>query len=467
VAYDLGGPTLTSVTSYFYRYFDRYVDGTFYNSGYIGSLLDGAGILGLDGNLDGYVIGNVASPVHYRIWTQQFTQEVRLLSSPYVPGGTPLTWIAGIYYSDQKLDSRDYETAPGLNQTLVNVYGTGFLTSAAFLQALGGPSVPVFPDDAVYLQNKLFGERQAAVFGEATYHFSAKFGATVGLRYTDARDSLTRLGEFYFSTGSPPAIKVVDHGNPITPKFGLTYYVNSHIITYLTATKGFRLGGPNRPLPSFCPQTPTSYAADSLWSYETGVKSRLLNDTLSVTGDVFYIDWSKIQVDINLPCTFDYYTNAGNAKSYGSEMQVQFKPLPSLLLTVAAGYTHATLTQDVPALGITAGQDVPGVPRWSLDFSSRYSMPIGARLMGYVAADWNYVGSSHGTVGITDPDYNRPSYAVMGLSGGVNYGDWQVAVFARNVFNDQKIIQRPNLQTVNRGYTLTPRTIGLSVDRLF
>lgn len=467
VNYDLGGPSLTSVTSYFYRYFDRYVDGTFYNSGYIGSLMDGAGITGLDGNLDGYIIGNIASPVHYTIWTQQFSQEVRLLSSPYVPGGSKLTWIVGLYYSDQKVDSRDFETAPGLNQTLVDVYGPGFTTSPAFLQALSGPTPPVFPNDTVYLQNKLFGERQAAAFGETTYHFTRKLAATAGLRYTVARDSLVRLGEFFFATGSPPAINVVDHGYPLTPKVGLTYDVNSQVTTYFTASKGFRLGGPNRPLPSFCPSTPASFATDSLWSYEAGAKSRLLDNRLSITGDVFYIDWSKIQVDINLPCTFDYYTNAGNARSYGSEMEVHYKPVSSVLLGVAAGYTHATLTEDVPALAITAGEDVPGVPRWSVDLSTRYSKPIGASLVGYVTADWNYVGASHGTVGVTDPDYSRPSYAVLGLSGGVNYGDWQLSLFARNVFNDQKIIQRPNLQTVNRGYTLTPRTIGVSVDRLF
>jgi iron complex outermembrane receptor protein len=35
-------------------------------------------------------------------------------------------------------------------------------------------------------------------------------------------------------------------------------------------------------------------------------------------------------------------------------------------------------------------------------------------------------------------------------------------MFVKNLFNDQTIIQRPNLQTVNRGYTLVPRTIGIS-----
>jgi outer membrane receptor protein involved in Fe transport len=65
-------------------------------------------------------------------------------------------------------------------------------------------------------------------------------------------------------------------------------------------------------------------------------------------------------------------------------------------------------------------------------------------------------------VGVTDPDYIRPSYEVVGLNAGVNYRAWELSLFAKNLFNAQEIIQRPNLQTVNRGYTLRPRTIGLS-----
>lgn len=53
---------------------------------------------------------------------------------------------------------------------------------------------------------------------------------------------------------------------------------------------------------------------------------------------------------------------------------------------------------------------------------------------------------------------------IAGLNAGADFHDWEFTVFVKNAFNDQKIIQRPNLQTVNRGYTVTPRTIGLSAE---
>ena len=332
---------------------------------------------------------------------------------------------------------------------------------------LGGPTVPVFPNDAVYLNNKLFNERQFAGFGEATYHITPELRATVGFRYLTARTSLLRIGEFYFATGAPPATTVVDRARPATPKFALTYDINDDTSVYFTASKGFRLGGPNRPLPSFCPKTPESYGPDSLWNYEVGVKSRLMNGKLSIAGDAFYIDWKNIQVDINLACTFDYNTNAGAARSYGSETEIRYRPISSLTLGLAGGYTNATLTTDVPALSITRGQTIPGVPRWSVDFSTRFNKAIGTDFTGFATGDWNYVGASHGTVGMSDPDYNRPSYAVFGLTTGANYKGWEISLFAKNVFNEQKVIQRPNLQTVNRGYTLTPRTIGISGELRF
>jgi hypothetical protein len=70
----------------------------------------------------------------------------------------------------------------------------------------------------------------------------------------------------------------------------------------------------------------------------------------------------------------------------------------------------------VPALSISSGQQIPGVPRWSADLSAQFRTPVTPTLAGFATADWNYVGASHGTVGVTDPDYVRPSYTVAGLT---------------------------------------------------
>jgi iron complex outermembrane receptor protein len=463
--------TLTSVTSYFYRRFVRTVDGTAYNSGFLGTAyLDQAAppITGLDGNLDGYLVGNVASPVHYTVSTRQISEELRFASPKFAQGSNPFTWIGGAYYSHQKLDSMDYENAPGISNVIATVYGAAVQTAV-----FGGP----FANDFLYLQHKIYAEQQYAPFGELTYNFSSALRLTAGLRYIKSRITLNRTGDGFINGGPTISAATID-GSATTPKVALTYDVDDATTTYLTASKGTRLGGPNRPVPTVVcgpdlaaiglTAAPNGYGADSLWNYEGGVKSRLLDGRLSVTGDLFYVNWKNIQEDINLPtCGFDFNTNVGSGKSYGTEAEIRFKPVSDWLFGLAAGYTHATLTSNQPSLGIQDGDPLPGAPTWNADASVEYDLHFTDAVKGFTTADWNWVGSSHGAVLKTDPDYNRPTYSLLGLNAGVDYETWEIAVFAKNVLNDQKIIQRPNLQSVNRGYTLTPRTIGLSASFRF
>jgi iron complex outermembrane recepter protein len=482
--YDTGWGDITSVTSYFHRRFVRTVDGTQYNSGFLGSAyLDQASsnpvtgapgpITGLDGNLDGYLVGNVPSPVHYTVSTKQISQEVRVASKPYVPGQGAFTWIAGAFYSHQKIDSLDYEDAPGITNTIASLYGTPILNAV-----FGGP----FPNDFLYLQHKFYDEDQYAPFGELTYNFSGALRVTAGFRYIKSRVSLNRVGDGFINNGfaasAPVTSEATMHGSATTPKIAATYDIDDNVSTYLTVSKGTRLGGPNRPVPvTVCgsdlaaiglTKAPDSYSADSLWNYEGGVKSRLLDGRLSVTGDVFYIHWKNIQEDINLPtCGFDFNDNVGSGLSVGTETEIKFKPVSNLTLGLAAGYTHATLTSDQPSLNIQKGDAIPDAPQWSADFSTQYDVPLSDRVKGFATTDWNWTGTSHGTVLKMDPDYRRPAYNILGLTAGIDYDAWEFALFAKNLRNEQTIIQRPNLQSVNRGYTLTPRTIGISASLKF
>jgi iron complex outermembrane receptor protein len=471
IADEFSWGSVTSVTSYFYRYFTRDLDGTFYNTGYLGTVfLDQAvpPITGLDGNLDGYLVGNVAGPIRYTVNTNQISQEVRVASKPFEPGRSPFTWIAGGFYSHQTLDSMDYETAPGFNNVITTLYGPAVLSSV-----FGGP----LPNDYLFLQHKVFKEQQYAPFGELTYNFSTSLRLTAGARYIKSRISLDRVGDGVINGGRAVSQSTMN-GTATTPKAALTYDIDEATTTYLTISKGIRLGGPNRPVPtSVCgpdlanlgfAAAPNSYSADSLWNYELGAKSRLFDGRLSVTGDVFYINWKNIQETLPLPtCGFDFVTNVGSGKSYGTEGEIKFKPVAGLTLGIAAGYTHATLTSDQPSLGIVNGDPIPGAPKWNADASTEYDLRLTDSVKGFASADWNWVGSSHGTVLKTDPDYDRPTYSLLGMNVGIDYEAWEFALFAKNLLNDQKIIQRPNLQSVNRGYTLTPRTIGVSASFKF
>jgi len=481
VNYDLGWGDVTSVSSYLYRRLDRTTDGTGENSEYYGETLDGAGVTGLDGNLHGAQIAALGSPVYYNSLNAQLSQEIRLASKPYSGTGLPISWIGGLYYSDDKVSNEDNEFIPGFNQTFTSLYGAAQFNNPAL--GFGGP----LPNGGqVYLSDRNYDERQYSAFGEVNYYITPALRATFGLRYLFANESLLRLGDYAFvNTTAASDLQTQEaphtHDYAATPKFALNYDIDSDSSVYGTASKGFRLGGPNREVPSSICATgssslstyglanaPTSYGSDSLWNYELGGKFRALDNRLTVNPSIFYIDWKGIQQDFPLnSCGFDFFANAGTAASYGGELEIQAKPIPELTLGLTSGYTHAAFTQSLPNLGIEKGDPVEGVPRWSTTFSADYTTSITNSIDGFVRANYAMTGESHGVLNRTDPDYDRPSYGLLGASVGVAYGSWEFSIFGKNLTNDTKIIQQAAINTVEYGYTARPLTIGISANAHF
>jgi hypothetical protein len=110
---------------------------------------------------------------------------------------------------------------------------------------------------------------------------------------------------------------------------------------------------------------------------------------------------------------------------------------------------------------------VEGVPDWSSNVSLGYTKPIAANVNGIARVNYSYVGTSHGTLDPTDADFERPSYGLAGASIGASFDQWQVSLFVKNVFDNQKIYQTPSHADVPLGLVLTPRIIGLSASGRF
>jgi iron complex outermembrane receptor protein len=471
IKYDAGFADFTSVTSDYTRNAPFNYDGTVFNSVYIGQcFLDGLcgapPIPDLNGNLSGSQISALPSPAIDGFFTRQISQELRFNSKPYTAGGSPLTWVAGAYFQKSDDSISDYEYIPGFNTTFTNLYG-----SAVLNDVFGGP----LPDDLVFFGRYHFQEKQYSVFGDATFHVNEALRISAGLRYLTARLDVNRSAGGFFNGGdSSIAEKSKDHA--LTPKFSVEYDLNQKAMAYATASKGFRLGGPNTPVISFCDSdlanlgltaAPGSYGHDSLWNYELGVKARPTG-RVSVNTAVFYDRWSQLQQSIALPtCGSGFTTNLGAARSYGAEADVTALLAEGLTASVSGGYTHATLTDSVPSMNIAAGARVEGVPDWSSTASLEYRRNITAALGGVVRGNYSYVGNSHGTLVATDPDYQRPAYGLAGASIGAVYNEWEISIYAKNLFNEQKIIQTPSHATVPIGFVLMPRTIGLSVSGKF
>src|SRR3546814_3539934 len=116
-------------------------------------------------------------------------------------------------------------------------------------------------------------------------------------------------------------------------------------------------------------------------NYEIGYKARLLGGRLLIDADVFYMDYEDIQQSDQDGAGF-FISNAATARSYGLEVQTQWRLASSTFLNVGVGYVDARYRE----FGDRSGNDLPRAPRLtgsvSLDLSreaSRKSTRLNSR----------------------------------------------------------------------------------------
>lgn len=472
VNYDLGGPTLTSVTSDYTRNAPYLYDGTAFNSIFIGQcFLDGLcgspPVLDLQGHLSGSKIEALPAPAHDVFFERQVSEELRVASRAYTGSGLPLTWVAGLYFVDSMTRADDVEYISNFNETFTGLYGPQVLTSV-----FGGP----LPNQVIYQRTNRFEEKQYSVFGDVSYYITGALKLSIGARYLSAHQSFARTGDGFFN-GGPTSDSASARDHATTPRASVNYEVTEQTAVYATFSKGFRLGAPNPFVPTqFCAKdlanlglavAPSAYTHEDLLNYEVGVKSQPVK-WASINASAFYIKWNSLQQSFSLPtCGFAFSTNVGAARSFGGELEMTVRPTSALTFNAAGGYTNATLTQAVPILGIQHGTPIEGVPRWNGTVAGEFRRPLTASFSGFLRGNYNYTGASHGTLRVSDADYNRPAYGLAGASLGTTHGDWEFGIYATNLFNDQKVIQTPDHATLPVGFTLRPRTVGVSASGRF
>ena len=487
----LGFADLTSITSYVGRRVLRQADGTYYNSEPIAAdTLDTVGAPPYSDHIaeNNNILGNLASPVDFTDHFNTWTQELRL-SSP--ADQQRIHWVGGIFVSDQEWSHLDYETVPGMSAAFQNIYGYNINADPLLNPTIGTPSYNPneWANDLVYTVDDHNNVTQYAVFGQIDFDVTSRLHVSVGDRYVKAKESLTEFGAGYFEFGNAGTngIPYQQSANfsTSTPKATITYDLSSQASFYASAGKGFRLGGATSPNTNVAcvagllelgdKNAPETYGPDHLWSYEIGTKALLFDKTLSVNADVYYIDWTAIQQTITIPiCGGAFNANVGDAKAFGSEIEVRYKPpvIQGLTLGVNLGGEHAYITSSTNSLTAAVGQDVLYTPEYTASVVANYNWHVTGSIQGFLRTDYEYTGKSFGSYVIStatspNPSYINPAYSVVNLSTGVDVGKFEVALFAKNLFDDRTILQSPLIDGEIQGYTLRPLTVGLSFQAKF
>jgi iron complex outermembrane receptor protein len=476
---DLGFANLIAVTGNYERQFTRTLDSSIYDNlaVYLCNPMDtaiectdnaGNPIYGAPDGLFN-ALNNRPSQTFYSNTVRQWSEEVRLVSKPYVPGESalPLTWIAGLYYSDEHTTSTDTEYVKGANQ-LFNQYGVSTSDPNVLYGTFPGA---IGPNGEVFQGVTSYDTAQYAVFGEGTYYPLPNLRLTAGARYQFARDGEGTFQNYFYDYGDPGLVTSVSHFYTFLPKFAVSYDITPDDTIYANASKGFRLGSENRRItyvpgdanasgtPSYDlaqlglhENSPSSFGPDKLWNFEIGDKGRLLGGRISYTADFFYILWSDIQTEVPLVTSGDeFQTNAGSATSYGAEFEIRGRITDDITAGLSGSIVNATLDHGVEVngnliQGTEPGEKVPGVPEFNFSADIRKNFIVSDTVSGFVAMAPSWVGDSHGDVINGNPDYKRPSYITLDASAGIDIGRWEFTVFGKNLTNNNKIIQRPDIQ---------------------
>jgi iron complex outermembrane recepter protein len=431
VNYDFGPAKLTSVTSYYdrRRFFQNDID---YFTGEIG-------------------LPRAFSPLTYTART--VTQELRLASE----GEGPLSWVVGSYFEDR------HEVA---------------------LQSVSPAGEPV-PPPAEQLVNidRIANTRQYAVFGEANYKFTQQLTFTAGLRASRIDGDNTAIDDGVLYGG-----RTVQQGSntndPVTPRAILSYKPDDNAQVYVQASKGFRIGGVNPGLPPCLAQNgctvnvKSTFDPDSLWNYEIGTKLQLFDRRVSLDADVFYIDWSDIQVNVDRGDGFNGFMNAGKAVTKGVELSGSAQLNTHLRIGGQFTYTEGKITELGPGLAATGvaavGDAVPAVPKISTSGFAEWGTAFAGEAWGYVRGDVSYITTRYGDFASEQPIPLRP-YGLGNFRVGIDRGLYSASLFVSNVADRRAMLSVQNFSGVHDGepyswlrYNVNiPRTIGLNFSRRF
>jgi outer membrane receptor protein involved in Fe transport len=376
---------------------------------------------------------------------RKWTEELRLTSH----AGQKLEWLIGGYYT--------HET--GLIAQDVNAFNLGSLTTP--------PGLPLLARLSINSKYEEF-----AGFANATLHLTDKLSVAAGGRYSHNQQHGEQVVDGALEGGLTVFPPVESHDDVFTYSVAPRYDITDHVSAYARVAKGFRPGGPNLLPPGAPADTPLTYGADTIMSYEGGLKADLFGRRMSLDVSAFYLDWQNIQLNAVIN-SIGINANGGTAVSKGVEFTITGRPVEGLTLSANGTFDSAHLTSDTPPIvGGFKGDRLPYAPKWALTLNGDYEHTLTGRLDGFAGATLAFVGAQSGD---WDPGYqgvfghrvNLPGYTRLDLRAGVRQDRWSVQAYVKNATNSLGVLfATPFGQVPNNALGITPtrpRTIGAEV----
>ncbi len=428
---DLGGASLTSITSYQdwkYDYSREDVDGTDMNL--LGALTGGAANGGLF----------QGGPFH----ATSFTQEVRVTSD----GSGPLKYLAGVYYSDASTD-RAFTRGP---VTLLASWD-----STASTRSLAG-------------------------FAQLDYDITetTRIGGGIRLNNEKIGVKFTNLQIPKVAPANNATCLVTcvgsDSETAVTYKISLQQDLADRVMAFATFATGYKGQGFDVSSGFTPAKAATPVNAEHSKAYEIGIKSRLFDNRLQLNLTGFWTDYNDFQaqagvIDAATGLVQLGLNNVGKLRTKGIELEMSAEPVSGFRIDGSAAYVDAKI-RAFPAANCFAGQAVtpqvgsapmgvgcfdadgtgPGTtriqnlagtslansPKFKFNLGGVYTFALGGSGMkGVFGLNYQYQTKVNFDL-FQNPLTVQPAYGVLNGSIGLDGGEdspLKLTLFVNNVFN--------------------------------
>ena len=416
----------------------------------------------IDGGYGGYSINNVpvamgpgfipfssesadGIPEH-----DQYTQELRLSSN----FAGDLNYQVGLFYFDEALTIENYSYDTAANGAL-----NGYVLQQQDTKAW-------------------------AVFGSVDYTFTDDFKVTAGLRYSDDEKEFSANRTLSPAGGGALFLTENPSDDHISWDISSNYKINDDVNWYARIANSFR--APSIQGRILFGDEVTVAKSETVTSYETGIKSDVLDGRGRVNATVFYYQMDDQQLTaVGGGANFNRLVNADKTTGYGFELDTEWVLTDELNATFNLSYNKTELKDNDLAVAVCAqctvkdptfqvpgafgpedraildGNSLPHAPEWISNLTLRYTKELaGGDFFAYTDISYR---SEIDFFLYESVEFEGKSLLETGLRAGYAWAEgdyeYEVSAFVRNMFDEQQVIGAIDFNN-NTGMVNEERYIG-------
>ncbi|MEX0298632.1 MAG: TonB-dependent receptor, partial [Kordiimonas sp.] len=303
---------------------------------------------------------------------------------------------------------------------LNGVFGFYYLNASAsndFDVVLGQLGRSAFGSELVAYTGGKVDTKAWSLFADLTYDVTEAFAVSVGGRYTQDKRTADIFRGSYLGQGSPffgndAAVFLSASSDfesertfkDFSPRITLDYKFSDDAKIYAGFSRGFKAGSFDpRGANITSPEVENGFDAETLDSYEAGLKATWWDGRARTNIAVFYSEYKDMQIPGSLPIDTDgdgvndgfvgTVTNAGKAEIKGIEFEGEFLLSEALTLQTSLNILDADIKEWLlNGENIADQREVQNTPEFMSYVGLSYAMDLGSGTLNF-NGNWSHKGS--------------------------------------------------------------------------